>query len=286
GWELQRAVGRLGEVIAPDRDWLDLANPDSICGAVRQARPDLIVNAAGYTSVDGAEAEPELAHQVNGVAPGILAEEAKRLGALLIHYSTDYVFDGANPVPYTEDDQPNPLNAYARSKLEGEKAIAACGGAHLILRTSWIYSARRINFVLAILRLARRKAEIPVVQDQVGSPTWARMLAQATAELAASGRDLANSAGVYHISAAGYTTRFAFATTIIEMAKELSGAPTGWAALRPITTAEYPLPAVRPLNTTGSKDKIERAFGIALPDWRSQLRLCLSAFADAGTWRE
>lgn len=286
GWELKPALAPLGEVIIPDRRGLDLADPDSIRGAMREARPDIVVNAAAFTGVDGAEAEPELAARINGLAPGVMAEEAKRLGALLIHYSTDYVFDGRSAAPYTEGDPPNPLNAYARSKLEGENAITACGGAYLILRTSWIYSARRVNFLLTILRLARQKKELPVVRDQIGSPTWARSLAQATARIAGSGRDVGARSGVYHVSAMGYTARDAFAVTILEMAAELSGVRTGWAAVRPTTTAEYPLPAARPLNTTTSKDKIERAFGIALPDWKSQLHSCLGEFAGAGIWRE
>ena len=162
---------------------MDLADPDSIRRAIRDARPEIIVNAAAYTKVDKAESEPDLAMQVNGVAPGIMAEEAKRLGAILVHYSTDYVFDGELDRPYVEDDPPNPVNAYGKTKLAGERAIEAVGGRHLILRTSWVYSARGSNFVLTVLRLAREKPELAMVDDQTGSPTWARALAEATAEL-------------------------------------------------------------------------------------------------------
>ncbi|MFN7085198.1 MAG: dTDP-4-dehydrorhamnose reductase [Burkholderiales bacterium] len=275
GWELQRALAALGSVIALDRAQLDLASPDSIRKAVRDAAPDIIVNAAAYTAVDKAEAEAGLAMQVNAVAPGIMAEEARRLGALLVHYSTDYVFDGTKAAPYVEEDLPHPLNAYGKSKLEGERAIAATGCAHLILRTSWIYAGRGSNFVLTILELARQRPTLAVVDDQIGCPTWARFIAEATAALLADPARARDRGGIYHLSAAGATSRFDFARKIIELAAQLSGEKNGWAEIRPTTTAQYPLPAQRPLNCSTSKDKIIRTFGIRIPQWTSLLRACL-----------
>ena len=177
GWELQRTLATLGQVIAPDRRGMDLGDPDSIRAAIRACSPQIIVNAAAYTAVDQAESEPDLALAINGAAPGIMAEEAKRLGALLVHYSTDYVFDGAKSGPYTEDDQPNPLSAYGSSKLAGERAIAASGARYLIFRTSWVYGARGKNFLRTILRLAQERDELRIVDDQVGAPTWCRAIA-------------------------------------------------------------------------------------------------------------
>lgn len=275
GWELNRALAALGTVIAPDRREMDLESPDSVRRAIRDSQPDIIVNAAGYTTVDRAEAEPGLAMQVNGVAPGILAEEAKRLGALLIHYSTDYVYDGTLDRPYLEDDAPHPVNTYGKTKLAAERAITAVGGEHLILRTSWVYSARRTNFVLAILRLAREKPELAVVEDQTGSPSWARALAQATVELLRRRERVAGRGGIYHLAAAGHTSRCDFARSIIRIARELSSERDGWATVRPITSREYPLPARRPVHPVTSKDKIKRVFGIELPHWEAQLRAFL-----------
>jgi dTDP-4-dehydrorhamnose reductase len=275
GWELHSALAALGTVIAPDRREMDLESPDSVRRAIRDSQPDIIVNAAGYTTVDRAEAEPGLAMQVNGVAPGILAEEAKRLGALLIHYSTDYVYDGTLDRPYLEDDAPNPVNTYGKTKLAAERAITAVGGEHLILRTSWVYSARRTNFVLAILRLAREKPELAVVEDQTGSPSWARALAQATVELLRRRERIPGRSGIYHLAAAGHTSRCDFARAIIRIARELPGQRDGWATVRPITSREYPLPARRPVHPVTSKDKIKRVFGIELPHWEAQLRAFL-----------
>jgi dTDP-4-dehydrorhamnose reductase len=281
GWELNRALAALGTVIAPDRSEMDLTRPDSVRNAIRDARPDIIVNAAGYTTVDRAEAEPELAMQVNGLAAGIIAEEAKRLKALLIHYSTDYVYDGTLDRPYVEDDAPHPVNTYGKTKLAAEQAITAAGGEHLILRTSWVYSARRTNFVLAILRLAREKAELGVVEDQTGSPSWARALAQATVELLRRRERIAGHSGIYHMAAASHTSRCDFARSIIRIARELSGGKDGWATVRPITSREYPLPARRPVHPVTSKEKIKRVFGIELPHWEAQLRAFLAEHLSA-----
>jgi len=272
GHELQQSLSRLGRVVALDRSQLDLADPDAIRNIMRSVAPDIIVNAAAYTAVDKAEAEPELAHRVNATAPGVMAEEARRLGALFIHYSTDYVFDGRQAAPYSEDDPPNPINAYGRSKLAGEAAITAAGGACFILRTSWIYSMQPPNFVLAILDLARKRRELNVVSDQIGSPTWARSLAVATTDLVALAIEQRDRAGIYHMSAAGHTSRVEFARLIIAMARELVRAPAGWAEVKSTTTANYPLPAARPLNSATSKARIRQVFGIEMPDWESDLR--------------
>ncbi len=279
GWELQHALAPLGSVIATDRVQMDLTNPDAIRTAIRGCAPDIIVNAAGYTTVDKAEAEPELAHQINAVAPGIMAEEAKRLNALLIHYSTDYVYDGTKGTPYVESDEPNPLNTYGKSKLDGERAVVASGCAHLILRASWIYSERGTNFVLTMLRLAREKKELAVVDDQVGCPSWAKPLAQASAEMLFSIPNARSASGIYHLSTSGYTTRLEFAKAIVAYAGERYSADIQWADIRSTTTEKFPLPAARPLFTASSKEKLERTFGIRMPGWLEQLQLFMHSLS-------
>ncbi len=271
GHELVSALAPLGRVIAVGREQLDLTQPDSIVRCVRNAAPDIIVNAAGYTSVDGAESAPELARQVNATAPGILAEEARRTGALLVHYSTDYVFDGTLHRPYTEDDAPNPINTYGRSKLAGEHLITQAGCAHLILRASWIYSSRGSNFVLSMLKLAREKPELRMVSDQIGSPSWARALAMATRELLDRAGAASDTSGIYHFSAPDTVSRLDFALRIIELARKIALQPDNWARISPTTTAEFPLPAQRPLRAVTSKDKLQRVFGIRMPGWEKQL---------------
>ena len=290
GFELQRRLARLGQVIAADREQLDLADPDSIRRAVRETKPDLIVNAAAYTAVDQAESEPELALAINGVAPGILAEEAKRLGAALIHYSTDYVFDGTKTAPYTEDDEPRPISAYGRSKLAGEQAIQAADGPHLILRASWIYGARGKNFLLTILRLAKERTELSIVDDQVGAPTWSRAIALATGgilEHLGYGRPefhdaCAGKRGIYHLSAAGQTSWHGFAAAILANAASAQPAGSVFAlarvpVLKAITTGQYPTPAQRPRNSVLSNAKVHHAFGLAMPGWKSSLADCMSS---------
>jgi dTDP-4-dehydrorhamnose reductase len=285
GGELQTTLAPLGAVTALDVEQMDLAKPDSIRRVVRELKPGIIVNAAAYTAVDKAESEPELAMQVNGVAPGILAEEAKRLGALLVHYSTDYVFDGESDRAYTEEDVPNPINAYGRSKLAGERAIEAVGGQYLILRSSWVYSARGSNFVLTVLRLAREKPELAMVDDQSGSPTWARALAEATVELLRKKELISQNSGLYHLAAGGDATRFELANAIIEIMQDVSGARGGWAKVKPITTREYPLPARRPPHPVMSRDRIERVLGIKMTHWKQALRSCLAELASKGAAR-
>jgi len=272
GWELQRTLPALGRVIALDRSQLDLTQPDAIRATIRDIVPDIVVNAAGYTTVDKAEAEPDLAMQINAVAPGVIAEEAKRTDALLVHYSTDYVFDGTKSTPYTEDDPPNPVNVYGRSKLAGERAIAASGGMFLILRTSWIYGPRGTNFVRTILRLSREKKELSVVNDQTGSPTAACELAFATCNLLSKFVEGRKYPGVFHLSAKDHTSRFEFAVRIIEVAKQLTNTTSGWAAVKATTTANFPLPAARPLHAATSKEKVLRLFNIEMAGWESQLK--------------
>ena len=287
GWELQRTLASLGNVIAVGHREMDLADPDSIRKIIRDVRPGLIVNAAAYTAVDKAESEPNLAMAVNGVAPGVMAEEARRLNAVVIHYSTDYVFDGAKEHPYAEDDAPNPLNVYGRTKLAGEQAIQAAGAPHLILRTSWVYGARGRNFLLTILRLAREKSELKIVDDQVGAPTWSRLLAEVTSQMVVQffsplcrpGVSLADISGIYHVTPAGSTSWHGFAAKILEGASRqaIPAAPK----LIPIPTAEYPLPATRPRNSCLSNEKLARTFGLAASAWEESLALCLQEIVGA-----
>lgn len=272
GWELQHTLAPLGRLIALDRTQLDLTNSDAIRKAVHDASPNFVINAAGFTAVDLAESKPELAMQLNGIAPGIMAEAAKLVGAVLIHYSTSFVFDGAKCKPYLETDEPSPLNTYGKTKLAGEQAIAACGGKYIILRAGWTYSHRRDNFLLKILRLARERQELSIVDDQLGAPTWARAYAEATAQLVRNGDDAGNHCGIYHLSAAGQATRYEWGRKIIELAQKRCGNGVGrWARVRPITTTEYPLPAARPLYTTMDNSKITQVFGIRTPHWTEQL---------------
>jgi len=270
GWELERALAAAGEVIALDRAQLDLSDEAAIRRAMRAGAPQVIVNAAAYTAVDRAESEPAAAHAVNGIAPGILAEEARRAGALLVHYSTDYVFDGEKGTPYREDDATNPTSAYGRSKLQGEEAIRASGCRHVILRTSWVYAARGNNFLRTMLRLARERRELRVVGDQRGSPTAAHELAAATTTLVRQG---APADGIYHLTAAGETSWYEFARAILSLTGH------GEITVQRITTAEYPTPARRPRYSVLSSQKIRAAAGIALPDWRFSLETVCRAVA-------
>lgn len=277
GWELLSALEPLGTVIGLDRSGMDLASPDSIRRAIRDAKPNIIINAAAYTAVDKAEAEPGLAMQINGVAPGIMAEEAKRLGALLVHYSTDYVFDGTKRAPYVEDDPPNAVSSYGRSKLAGEQAIALSGAIHLIFRTSWVYAARGHNFVRTMLRLGRERSELRVVDDQVGAPTWARFIAKATAQVLRQLGDgykaIGDRAGIYNLTATGAVSWYGFASAIFAEAKaQLGMTPPN---LIPITTAEYPGPARRPANSRLDNSRLLATFGLTPPPWDKMLKLCM-----------
>ncbi len=273
GRALQQALPKSATLIAPDRSTLDLANPDSIRNAIRDYRPNLIINAAAYTAVDRAETDADLAMAVNGTAPGMLAEEAKRLGAMLTHYSPDYVFDDSTSTAYTETDTPNPLSVYGKTKLAGEQAIQAVGSAHYILRTSWVYAAEGANFMNTILRLARERPELRIVDDQTGAPTWATVIAEMTAQMLHKAPDRDNLHGLYHLTATGAITWYRFAQAILDETQKISG--TVSPRLIPITTAEYPLPAQRPTNSRLDTSRFSTVFGITPAPWRDMLQRCL-----------
>ena len=272
GHELLQTLAPLGTVVAPDRSQLDLANIDAIRSVIQGVGPDIIVNAAGFTQVDAAETQPAQAQQVNATAPAVIAAAAKPIGALLVHYSTTFVFDGSKREPYTEDDVPGPLNAYGRSKLEGEQAILACGGHAIIIRAGWTYSSRRSNFVLKMLQLAREQETIAVVDDQIGAPTWARDYAVATAQMLERPAYLREHGGIYNLTASGQCTRYQWAEQIIAGAQALSGQRDGWATLRRTTTADFAVAAPRPLYTTASNRKIRVDLGIELRSWNAGVR--------------
>lgn len=278
GYELERSLQGLGEVVALDRRQMNLADLRQVREVIRSVQPDLIVNPAAYTSVDKAESEIELAMCINGDAPGVMAEEAKKLGAAMIHYSTDYVFDGGKDSPYLESDTPNPINAYGKTKLAGEEAIRAVGIPHLIFRTSWVYGLRGRNFLLTVLRLANERDELRIVADQFGAPTWSRTLADSTAHIVSQARAATDkrdwwlqNTGLYHLTAQGSTSWHGFTEAILahpSVAKK--------PAVTPITTEEYPLPARRPRNSVLNCDKLVRQF-CELPRWETALALCQGA---------
>ncbi len=278
GWELQRCLAPLGEVVTYDYPEIDLAKPASLPEFVRGVHPQVIVNAAAYTNVDKAESEAELARQINSVSPGVLAEEARRLGAAFIHYSTDYVFDGCKGAPYTESDVPHPLNVYGQTKLEGEQAVQAAGGAYLILRTSWVYSLRQGGFVTKVLQWAREQETLRIVDDQISSPTWARMLAEATALIIAQGRDdpvgyLQEKTGLYHLAGSGACSRYEWAQAILELDPKKSEQKVR--QLLPAKSSAFPTPAERPLVSVLECGKFEKTFGLLMPRWRGALAMML-----------
>lgn len=277
GWELKRTLSVLGDVYALDRQDLDLSNPDAICRTVREIVPHYIVNAAAYTAVDKAESDLEACMQVNAIAPRILAEEAKALNAPLIHFSTDYVFDGEASAPYSEESTTSPINIYGKSKLEGEKAIQAVGGAHLIFRTSWIYGSRGKNFLLTMLRLAKERDELKIVNDQIGAPTWCRPIAEAVAMIIArclrNEESMSSLWGIYNLTCSGQTSWYGFAEAIFQLAPKSQ--LTKFPKLTPIPSSAYPLPAPRPKNSTLSQEKLLTTFGLKLPNWKLALASCL-----------
>ncbi|MBW4492786.1 MAG: dTDP-4-dehydrorhamnose reductase [Oscillatoria princeps RMCB-10] len=280
GQELSSTLAGAGNITGCGRDTLDLAHPDSIRRVMREVQPDLIVNAGAHTAVDRAESEPELATAINATGPGILAEEAHKLGATLIHISTDYVFDGIISRPYLETDPTNPLGVYGKSKLAGEEAIRAAGGHHIILRTAWVYGAfGKSNFVKTMLRLGAERQEIRVVADQVGSPTWTGDLAGAIAQLIS--RISPEIAGTYHCTNSGVASWYDFAVAIFEEAGAL-GFPLKVERVIPISTAEYPTPARRPAYSVLSCAKITAVLGTHPPHWRSGLRKMLAELKAIG----
>ena len=268
GIELQKAFQGAGDVVALGREWCDLGDPGSIRKAMAEINPGLVLNAAAYTAVDRAESEPELAMRVNGEAPGVLAEEARKLGALLVHYSTDYVFDGSKQGPWVEDDPVNPLNEYGRTKLAGERKIADVGGSHLIFRTSWVYSPHGNNFLKTMLRLGREREQLRVVNDQMGAPTAAASLARATRAVVDAGVQDGD-AGVYHMTCAGETNWCGFAQEIFRRARVSEN--KSWPTVTGIPDTEYPTPAKRPKNSVLSNEKLRARFGVALPQWEDAL---------------
>jgi dTDP-4-dehydrorhamnose reductase len=280
GWELSRSLLPLGEVIALDRTQADLSKPESLVPIVRTLKPQIIVNAAAYTAVDRAESEEELATLVNARSVEVLAEESHRLGALLIHYSTDYVFDGSKASPYSEDDTVNPLNAYGRSKLMGEQAIRNIGGDWLIFRTSWVYAERGKNFVKTILRLAAEREELKIVGDQTGSPTSAPFIADATSHILRLAieerRSTRFNSGIFHLTSSGFTTWHGLATAIVATYRKLAWEDSlKVKEIHSIQTSDYPVAAKRPMNSRMSLTRIQERFDLYLPEWEQCLSVCL-----------
>ncbi len=273
GWELQRSLAPLGEVVAVDFDSTDLCgdftNPAGLAETVRQVKPSIIVNAAAHTAVDKAESEPELARTINATAPGIIAQEAQRLGCWMVHYSTDYVFDGSGEQAWTESDQPAPLSVYGQTKWEGEQLVAANCSKHLIFRTSWVYAARGGNFAKTMLRLAKERDSLSVIDDQIGAPTGADLLADITTLALRQAQTQPDLAGLYHLVASGHTSWHGYASLVIEQARQ-AGIPlkTPQNAIHKIATKAYPTPARRPINSKLDTSKLQAAFQVHLPAWQ------------------
>jgi len=280
GWELQRSLMSIGTIVSCGRQEMDLSKTDSIVNTLREIKPDVIVNAAAYTAVDKAEEDTTLAMQVNEVAPAVIAEEAHRLGALLIHYSTDYVFDGKKTAPYSESDEANPVSCYGRTKLAGERAIQSTQADAVILRTSWVYTARAHNFLLTIFRLIQEREELRIVADQIGAPTWARLIADTTAHVIRQScyeRASRNfKSDLYHMTSSGETSWHGFAKSIAEIAQTiLPDEALKLRHLEAIATHEYPTAATRPMNSRLSTDKLVEHFSLKMPTWRDGLELCM-----------
>jgi dTDP-4-dehydrorhamnose reductase len=278
GWELNRALVTLGEVTAIDYPEVDFSNLEGMRSLVRAVSPDVIINAVAYTAVDKAEEQQALANSINALAPGILAEEAERLKATLIHYSTDYVFDGKKGSPYLETDPPNPLNVYGKSKLDGERLVQASGATYLVFRTSWVYSLRRDSFVGKVLKLARTQPVMRIVDDQISCPTWCRMLAEVTAQVLAAGKESSNRwiherRGLYHLAGLGSVSRFEWARAILE--NDPKRAEQTAKDILPALTADFPTPAKRPLFSALNCDRFIETFGFQIPAWRDNLKLAM-----------
>jgi dTDP-4-dehydrorhamnose reductase len=308
GWELQRSLSVLGQVMALDFDTTevdgvpvcgDFSQPERVAQTVRDLKPDVIVNAAAHTAVDKAQSEPDVARLLNATTPGLVAQEAKKLGAWLMHYSTDYVFDGSGTTPWVETDAPSPLNVYGHTKLEGEQAIVQSGCQHIILRTSWVYGARGGNFAKTMLKLAQEREELKVINDQVGAPTGADLLADVTAHIIA--RCRANAAaharlnthanggasadpqtfsGIYHCAAAGQTTWFDYANHVLSSAVAINPAIKIRAKVLPVPTSAFPTPAQRPHNSRLNSTKLQHTFGLNLPHWQAGVSRMLTEFLD------
>lgn len=284
GWELQRSLAPLGELVACGRSEADLEQPEALRQLVRRVQPDIILNAAAYTAVDKAESEAARAQQINAAAAGLLADEASRCNAWLVHYSTDYVFDGENPLPYAEEDATNPLSVYGKTKLEGEQLIRNAHARHLIFRTSWVYAARGGNFAKTMLRLAKERDELKVIADQFGAPTSAELIADVTAlvlyRIIQSGEAAAAFAGTYHLTANGHTTWHGYAQYVLELAQGHGLALKATATnVQPIPTTAYPTPAARPKNSRLNTTRLTSTFGIHLPDWRYHVQRLIDEIA-------
>jgi dTDP-4-dehydrorhamnose reductase len=278
GWELERCLAPLGVVEAVDYPQINLVEINAVRTLVRSIRPSIILNATAYTAVDRAESEADLVMSINATAPGVLAEEAANLGAALIHFSTDYVFDGKKNEPYIETDAPNPLGMYGSSKLEGERAVESAGDAYLILRTAWVYSLRRDSFVTKVLGWSRSQSALKLVTDQISNPTWARMLAQVTSLMIARAGDdptdwVRQHKGVYHLAGDGYASRYEFGKKVLEYDPRRSEQTI--AEIQPGLTSEFPSPAERPLFSVLNCEKFKHTFGLSLPAWESALYLAL-----------
>ena len=272
GWQLQRALAPLGEIVALERKDAggDLADPQGLAAAVRAAKPQVIVNAAAYTAVDKAESEPQLARLINTEAPAALAREAAASGALLVHYSTDYVFDGSGSAPWQESDATGPLNVYGATKLAGEQAIAASGCAHLTFRTSWVYAAHGDNFIKTMLRLAATRERLTVIDDQKGAPTGAELIADVTAHAISQTLQQPAKAGLYHLTAAGEASWFDYAQYVLALAQQArpQGVKTAAGGVQPIASSQYPAAARRPLNSRLDTRRLQAAFGLQMPPWQ------------------
>lgn len=280
GWELERSLACLGPILALDYPAIDIAEPSNILPYLQEHRPQVIVNATAYTAVDQAEKETGLAYAINGTAPGWLAQQARRIGAGLIHYSTDYVFDGAKGAPYIESDLANPLNIYGKSKLAGEQAVEQAGGAFLILRTSWVYSLRRDSFVTKVLRWSRQQKRLNLVTDQISGPTWARMLAEITAQaLAKMGNNpfnwLTENSGLYHLAGWGHCTRKEWGEAILRL--DTNKQEQVVQEILPALTADFPIQARRPIFSALDCTRFEQVFGLKLPKWDEALRLAMAS---------
>jgi dTDP-4-dehydrorhamnose reductase len=278
GWELNRTLGPLGEIYALDFPEIDLSRPDSIHSVIREAHPHIVVNATAYTDVDRAEDESEKTMAINGHAPGLMAEITSSIGAALIHYSTDYVFDGTKGAPYSEKDPPNPLNEYGKSKLAGEQAISQVDGAHLIFRTSWVYSLRRENFVTKVLSWSRKQETLRIVSDQISNPTWARMLAEISSHLIALGeRDISRwvneRKGIYHLAGTGFASRLEWAEAILRFDPRRDQQIAE--KILPARSFDFPTPARRPLFSGLNCDHFSNTFGLRLPPWETSLQLAM-----------
>lgn len=280
GWELQRTMAHIGRVVACGSQDLDLSDPDKIVSLLRDIKPNIIINPAAYTAVDKAEQEVDLAMKINGVAPGILGEEAARLGAFMIHYSTDYVFNGRKETPYTEEDVPDPISVYGATKLHGDNAVQASGVKHMIFRTSWVYAARGHNFLNSMLKLGRQREELRIVSDQTGSPTWARTIAEVSLHaLINAGNGLQDGSfesGLFNLVPSGDTSWHGFAERIFEIAKSRLGRNDLLVnQLVPIPSSEFPTAAKRPLNSRLDTHKLEGLLGSRLPEWDKFVELCM-----------